>query len=433
MKRHELASCEQHGRLSYAFERSDMTDQEGSYEINDPETFYAQGRVTHRTYASKTFPLKRTNSADDGSPARFLWKVLDPSTETKIDRSVDEWTFSDTPGGRYQIKVLIAREVGNVKELWVQRVPAPGKSGSTRTLLNLQQPETTRLIDFLRIIEQFPVEGDTSARIDDSVIRELLSDPDALARVYRRDPSELQKLIQSDANATDVIALEARRAQVEKFRRLLEDDEFFAAEVALTAHKRSEDVWQQLFESNPWMLGVALTGQLLTAWDDRRLEQLVAAPMMRQAGKRTDALMRTTGRIRSMVFAEIKTHKTPLLDERRAYRSGCWSASDELTGAVAQSQGTVHRAVMQIGERIQGESADGTELAGDITYLLRPRSFVIAGQLSQFLSIEDGHHRDKIRSFELFRRHLQQPELLTFDEVLARAEWAVALAAADTQ
>ncbi len=33
-----------------------------------------------------------------------------------------------------------------------------------------------------------------------------------------------------------------------------------------------------------------------------------------------------------------------------------------------------------------------------------------------------------IPSFELFRRQLHEPEILTFDEVLARAEWALDLA-----
>jgi hypothetical protein len=29
-----------------------------------------------------------------------------------------------------------------------------------------------------------------------------------------------------------------------------------------------------------------------------------------------------------------------------------------------------------------------------------------------------GHHRDRIRSFELYRRQLQDPEIVTFDELL---------------
>ena len=34
----------------------------------------------------------------------------------------------------------------------------------------------------------------------------------------------------------------------------------------------------------------------------------------------------------------------------------------------------------------------------------------------------------RFSSFELYRRNLYEPEVLTFDELLARAEWYVALA-----
>jgi hypothetical protein len=34
----------------------------------------------------------------------------------------------------------------------------------------------------------------------------------------------------------------------------------------------------------------------------------------------------------------------------------------------------------------------------------------------------------KFRSFELFRRNLHEPEIVTYDELLARAEWHVEIA-----
>lgn len=405
-----------------------MTDIWDEFERDDDETTFAQGRLDSRTYASKSFPLTRTNSPDDGSPARFVCKVFDPASESALEWELDSWVVRETPAGRYQIKLLVAREPGNVKELWIQRVPAVG-GGTARTLLNLKQPEVSRLIDFLRVLVAFPVEGDTTVRLDDEVIRDLLSDPDSLARLYRRAPEQVRDLIRSDATSRDVLALEARRHEVERFRRLLDDDDYFDSEVASTARRRPEDVWQALFEANPWMLGVALTGQLLTSWSDERLEQVVVGPSVSSAGKRTDALLRTAGRIRSMVFTEIKTHRTQLLD--REYRSGCWSVSPEVVGAVAQLHGTVHRAVTNIGERLAGVGTDGADIPGDFTYLLRPRAYVVIGQLSQLTGEEGGDHQDKIRSFELFRRQLQDPEILTFDEVLARAEWALHLAEGD--
>lgn len=39
-----------------------------------------------------------------------------------------------------------------------------------------------------------------------------------------------------------------------------------------------------------------------------------------------------------------------------------------------------------------------------------------------------GVHRAKHQSFELYRRNLYEPEVITFDELLAQAEWHVAVA-----
>ncbi len=307
-----------------------MADIWDEFESDEDETTFAQGRLDSRTYASRSFPLTRTNSADEGEPARFLCKVFDPETETMIDVELDEWIIRETPAGRYQFKLLVAREPGKVKELWIQRVPAPGTNGTVKNLLNLRQPEASRLIEFLRMLDAFPVEGDTTVRLDDSLLRDLLADPGSLARLYQRAPDQVRDLIRNDAAARDVVALEARRRQLETFRRLLDDDDFFDEEVARTPGQRPEGVWQRLFEANPWMLGVALTGQLLTSWSDEKLEQVVVGASVRTAGKRTDALLRTAGRIRSMVFTEIKTHRTALLQgEYRSVvgqRRQSWSA-----------------------------------------------------------------------------------------------------------
>jgi hypothetical protein len=38
-----------------------------------------------------------------------------------------------------------------------------------------------------------------------------------------------------------------------------------------------------------------------------------------------------------------------------------------------------------------------------------------------------GVHKERYRSFELYRRNLYEPEIVAFDELLARAEWQCTL------
>jgi hypothetical protein len=161
-------------------------------------------------------------------------------------------------------------------------------------------------------------------------------------------------------------------------------------------------------------------------WDDSKLEQVVAGFSIAGPGKRTDALLRTSGRIRSLVFAEIKHHKTSLLGARE-YRPGCWAPSSELVGGVTQVQQTVDRAVRSIGNRLADLDDEGAE-TGEATWLIRPRAFLIVGDLGQLRGELGRVHPTKHQSFELYRRNLYEPEVITFDELLARAEWHVAVA-----
>jgi hypothetical protein len=49
---------------------------------------------------------------------------------------------------------------------------------------------------------------------------------------------------------------------------------------------------------------------------------------------------------------------------------------------------------------------------------------VIVGRLSELLT-QEGLNRPKFRAFELYRKNLLQPEVLTFDELFHRAKYIV--------
>lgn len=253
-------------------------------------------------------------------------------------------------------------------------------------------------------------------------LRTTLNRANVPQRLYDIDPRLFARLIEKDATAEDAIAMAHRRAVVQRFRRLLTEPEFFDG-AAREFNGRKEAVWQRLLEDNPWILGVSLTGQLLTSWSADRLEQIVAGFSASGPGKRADALMHTSGQIRALVFAEIKHHETELL--RGEYRPGAWAPSPELSGGVAQVQQTIHLASRQIAEARLAETDDSGAETGEYTYLVRPRSFLILGNLDE-LRGSGGVHRAKYESFELYRRNLYEPEIITFDELLARAEWHVA-------
>jgi hypothetical protein len=399
------------------------------------EVTWARGRLPERTYAYKTFTLRLQQSQDYGQPSRYIYKVFDEPAEPEdldslpdIDRT--EYVVDTTRGGRKQIKMQVTRQAGNIRQIEIQKVPTDPGATEVQTILTLDREASTRLILLARTLDNIPVEGgEDTIRVEDQLLKEIFSDPEAVARIYNRVPDQFRQLVEDDPSATDVIALAHRREIVEHFRELLTEPDFFAEERAKV--QGPEAVWQRFLEQNPWILGIGLTGQLLTSWDNARLEQTVAGFSVSGHGKRTDALLRTSGSIRSLVFAEIKHHFTDLLGASE-YRPGCWPPSTELAGGVAQVQQTVHLATKEIGEALRDTDTEGAD-TGEMTYLLRPRSFLILGTLDQLRGSGGGVHRPKFKSFELYRRNLYEPEVITFDELLARAEWHVTLAESERQ
>lgn len=361
--------------------------------------------------------------ADYGQPQSVIFEVFDENQPTRVSQNGSVWTVesADEAAGRYQIKLLMTRSGGDVSDIWVQHVPLDREGESASTVLHLHGVSAQRLVQLMSNLAFISVRSRPDGSRTASPPRvEPINSAELLDR-YRHDPDEIRALIVNDRAARDVVAIARRRDQVDEFRRLLSDDDHFDAVAA--AKGGPERVWQAFAEANPWIFGVSLGGQLFTSFDESRLERAVTGPSIAGPGKRADAVLRTAGIVRSMVFVELKHHRTELLGGE--YRSGCWSVSPELAGAVAQSQGTAHLAVATVGDRLQATAPDGSDIPGEFTYLFEPRSYVVIGHLRQLSGEGGALHTPKIRSFELYRRNLHQPEVITFDELLARAEWLV--------
>jgi len=218
-----------------------------------------------------------------------------------------------------------------------------------------------------------------------------------------------------------LFAIGYRKKQLEVYRNLISDENYFSS----LKEKKScsnEGLWQKFFEKNPWIFGYGLGYIFLSSLDDKVLEQVVQGYSLTSHGKRVDALMKTKGIISSLCFVEIKTHETPLLDNK-PYRSGCWAPSKDLSGAVSQVQGTVSSAVDNLRNKVILEDQEGN-LKGEEVFNFQPKSYLVIGSLSEF----EGNHgvnKDKYRSFELYRKNTTNPEIITFDELYERAKYIV--------
>ncbi|PQV52182.1 Shedu immune nuclease family protein [Paraburkholderia sp. BL21I4N1] len=281
--------------------------------------------------------------------------------------------------------------------------------------------EIGKLIEFINHVQSVPLKSSGSMKItDDDLRRIVLSSIQAQALV--QDNQELfAEVIRSAVTKEDVVAVGYRKRQLQVFQKLLEDESYFE-EVKTKKQCTSEAVWQKFFEKNPWIFGYGLSYIHLSALDDKKLEQVVHGHTVSEHGKRVDALLRSRGVISSLCFVEIKTQKTALLNAQ-PYRAGCWAPSAELAGAVSQVQGTVALATESIRSKLSLTDGIGNP-TGEEAFNYMPKSFLVVGSLHEF-SGEHGVNQERYRSFELYRRNTNSPEIITFDELYERARFIV--------
>ena len=235
-------------------------------------------------------------------------------------------------------------------------------------------------------------------------------DEGSLRAVLRgADISEVSKfLVDEPGVAADLVALQSRRLSLEEFRELLQSTE-------------DERRWQEFFEKNQWIFGGSLDVKIYTSVTGR-LEENVVGSTFRSPGRRADAILRSQAAVSQTAFVELKRPDTPLL-KTSDYRGGCFPISGEVAGAVAQIQRTVLD-FERANSRVDITDEDGNT-TGEVFYSVRPKAFVVAGRLDELRG-----NLDRITSFELARRHYNVPEIVTFDELFARAKFSVEVAEA---
>jgi len=175
-----------------------------------------------------------------------------------------------------------------------------------------------------------------------------------------------------------------------------------------------ESWWQDFFEKNKWIFGYGLNYQIL------RQEQIQphygGVAVDGKGGEKGDYLTSTDGVINFTVLVEIKTPNTPLLQGTTEIRNGAWSFSKHLTDAISQIQGNIDMWEKQ-GSKLQ-KNVD--KLEGDGVYTVKPKGIIVIGNLGQLTSV-----RSKWETFQRLRRSIYGIDILTFDELLKRAEFIV--------
>ena len=369
-----------------------------------------------KTYISPSLP----SFGDKQRKIRIASKVLMSSDGLEYGKERDEVVLRQKPDAATHIRAKFLENSRGVFVLTVQKFDTASGNpyGSGFSFVG---DEIERFVDFLHNIRHISFSGSGSMNISDEELKKIaLTSPQA-RRLVEGNEELFAEVVRHALTKEDIVAVGYRKRQLDIFRKLLDDPQFFQ-EVKNKKGCGDESLWQQFFEKNPWIFGYGLSYIYASGLSGEKLEQVVKGHAVGQFGKRVDALLRTRAIASSLCFVEIKTSTTPLL-ATKPYRTGCWQPSSELTGATAQIQVTVASASEAISGKLQPTDDSGFP-TGELAFNFRPRSFVVIGSLAEFVG-EHGVNEEKLQSFELYRTHLNQPEVITFDELYERARHIV--------
>jgi len=388
---------------------------------------YFVNKRTDRIYLSRQIEAKQFRKDVTGEireiirPLRIISKKMDYQEGHQFIKDGKEVSLRITPGGKQEIIAKFYEDTRGITVLTIQKYTTetgvPHKS-----YFSFIGHEIDILYNFIRNIALIPIKSAEKDKIDDRLLQEIVLSREQALDLLLRHPDLIQEIVENQITSTEIINLGYRKKQLDVFERLLADDTYFEKmKYRLGKNKRDEDVWQDFFEKNTWIFGYGLDYIFNTPLDERKLEQVTSGSSIWNAGKRVDALLKSQGIINSLCFAEIKTHKKPLLKQHQTpYRSESWAVSDDVVGGISQIQKTIQKSIENIRAKIQIKNVGG-ELTGEEVYLYHPKSFLIIGSLKEFEG-DHGINEDKYSSFELFRKNIINPEIITFDELFERAK-----------
>lgn len=410
-----------------------MPQEESRDAIDSEDREWALKRGPGGTYFSRAFRNSPTPELPTPVPLRWAYRVSAAEEGTGLELVKDETVLYTTPKGVQQIKALfVDDETRELRRVILQRFTVGTGKPHKDSAISLTPAGVAELLRFLRAIDATEFGSDQRTRVrdqgvgpkveDKDLVRGISLDSDLLKTFVTEHHELVVEILDSGISLSDVLTLRHRRRALEEFQLLLEDPDHFAAQ--RREGKGPEDVWQRFFEANTWIFGYALSFQFLEPFGPK-LEQTTVGATPTKAGHRVDGVMRTGGLLSSLCYVEIKHHGSGLLKQvKNPYRGEAWAGSDELAGGIAQLHRAVQTAVDEEAGRSRQLTDNGWKVGGP-AFLYEPRSILVIGSLAEFVR-EDDINEEKYGCFEMLRRNVTAPEIITFDELYQRARAIVA-------
>jgi hypothetical protein len=382
--------------------------------MTDDEEFFRLRREG-KTYVSKVFTFPHNTD-----PLRNVVMVLEGSDVLHVGEIEGALRLRMTGTKRKtQVTALVSQDDKAVRRVTLQTFQSRGDEdwyqGSVEHCFTFRQGEFARLVSFLEEVafldlsnpDGFHIEdmsgGARRRTIVDAADRSLI---EQLRSMKATDKAALLRALGQTLSSEDINVLLGRRAALEEF------------DSQMQAGAWAERDWQEFFERQPWVFGYGLDYRVMRPFD-REMTVSTGGSDNRERSV-IDFLMQFTD---YTALVEIKRPDTPIFKAVRGgdSRAGTHAFSDKFTGAVSQilEQKAEWLSFAESGKHF---TRDGTT---PLTARTRNASTILViGSRDEFARAPSLRDRQIMQdTFELYRQDLRSIEIITFDELLERAQF----------
>lgn len=380
---------------------------------NDREYEFYKLRKQSKTYISKLF----TYNERDLEPKRLIRMVIEGSDQVHLGEIEGTMCLRLTGNVRKtQVSAIVTQDDKNIKRLTLQTFKT--RAGDwieaiEKDEFTFRDDEFSRLLNFLSQIEFIDLTNGENFQIEDiskkagpkTIIDS--SDRGIIDRIQSMPDSQrngLLNALQHSLTDEEINILLGRKQGLEEFEEHMRIGDW------------SEPQWQDFFDREQWVFGYGLDYRVMRQFD--REMTVGSGGTDNQNRPVIDFLMGFTD---YTVLVEIKRPDTPIFRERRGGRAGTWEFSSEFSSAVSQiiEQKAEWLSFAQSGEHY---NKSGTEMLTARTR--NAKSILVIGSRDEFSRSEDARSANVKRdTFELFRRETRSIDIVTFDELLERAQF----------
>lgn len=370
-------------------------------------------RKQAKTYISKVFSFNERNT----ERVRQVRMVVEGSDQVHLGEIEGAMCLRLTGNTRkIQVTALITQDDKKTKRLTLQTFKT--RAGDwieavDKNEFTFRDHEFLRLLAFLSQLEFIDLSNEDNFQIEDISTKAGpkaiidASDRGIIDRIKHMTEAQRNGLLhalQPTLTDEEVNILLGRRQGLEEYENHMRLGDW------------SEADWQDFFEREQWVFGYGLDYRVMRQFD--REMTVGGGGTDNQNKPVVDFLMSFTD---YTVLVEVKRPNTPIFRARRGGRAGTWEFSPEFMSAVSQI-------IEQKAEWLSfAQSGEHYTRAGSETLTARTRnakSILIIGSRDEFSRSENPRAANVMHdTFELFRRENRSIDIVTYDELLERAQF----------